>query len=212
MTELKKPKQKKWLENVFLMWLITIFIGLVGLLAQSILPKLFKKDEYMEMLMNQKDNITVVVIALLICIALAIFAQSKSTLVQAYVERIYQKKFVRVLITTLSIVFCTIFSLIIVTSVISHVVTAKNVETMNGKVDSIITTTSKTNGEVGKMVIVKDSDGKKHKFYKNQHLKDLDVNNKDNITIDYVKSAKHEPKNLDGDILGYTSYNKKPQS
>ena len=115
MKELKKPKQKKWLENVFLMWLITLVIALVGGIAQSILPTLFKKDEYMEMLMNQKDNIAVIVIALLICIALAFVAQSKSTLVQAYVERIYQKRFIRALITTLSIVFCTILSLIIVT-------------------------------------------------------------------------------------------------
>lgn len=212
MAEVRKSKQKKFLEKVFLMWLITLVIALVGVIAQAILPTLFKKNEYMEMLMNQKDNITVIVIALLICIALAIFAQSKSTLVQANVERIYQKRFVRLLITTLSIVFCTILSLIIVTSVISHVVTAKSVETMNGKVDSIITTTNKTNGEVGKMIVIKDSDGKKHHFYKSNHLDDIDVNNKDNITVDYVKSAKHEPKNIDGDILGYTSYNKKPQS
>lgn len=212
MTELKKPKQKKWLENVFLMWFITLVIALVGGIAQAILPTLFKKNEYMEMLMNQKDNIAVIVIALLICIALAFVAQSKSTEIQGYVKTIYQKRFIRALITTLSIVFCTILSLIIVTSVISHVVTAKNVETMNGKVDSIITTTNKTNGEVGKMIVIKDSDGKKHHFYKSNHLDDIDVNNKDNITVDYVKSAKHEPKNLDGDILGYTSYNKKPQS
>lgn len=212
MEELKKLKQKKWLEKVFLMWFITIFIGVVGLLAQWLLPTLFKKDEYMEMLMNQKDNITVIVIAFLICIALAIFAQSKSTLVQAYVEKIYQKKFVRVLITTLSIVFCTMLSLIIVTSVISQFVTAKSVETMNGKVDSIITTTSKTNGDVDKMIVIKDSDGKKHHFYKSHRLDDIDVNNKDNIEVDYVKTLKGGKKNIEGDILGYTSYNKKPQS
>lgn len=212
MEELKKLKQKKWLEKVFLMWFITIFIGVVGLLAQWLLPTLFKKDEYMEMLMNQKDNITVIVIAFLICIALAIFAQSKSTLVQAYVEKIYQKRFVRLLITTLSIVFCTMLSLIIVTSVISQIVTAKSVETMNGKVDSIITTTSKTNGDVDKMIVIKDSDGKKHQFYKSHRLDDIDVNNKDNIEVDYVKTLKGGKKNIEGDILGYTSYNKKPQS
>src|SRR5699024_10614759 len=106
MREVKKTKQKKWIENVFLMWFITLIIALVSLLAQQLLPVIFKQNEYMEMLMNQKDSITIIVIALLVCIGLAIVALSKSTEIQGYVEKTYQKSVIRRLVTEIGRASC----------------------------------------------------------------------------------------------------------
>ena len=162
--------------------------------------------------MNQKDSITIIVITLLVCIGLAIVALSKSTEIQGYVEKTYQKSVIRRLVTVLSAIFCALLSLIVVASVISDVDKAKNVKTVSGTVDNIISATNEKNGEVYKMLVVKDSDGKKHRFYKNNHLESIEANRKEDITVDYVKTAKHEPKNLDGDVLGYVSYTQDTKS
>src|SRR5699024_12211188 len=86
-------------------------------------------------------------------------------------------------------------------SVISDVDKAKNVKTVSGTVDNIISATNEKNGEVYKMLVVKDSDGKKHRFYKNNHLESIEANRKEDITVDYVKTDKQEQKNLDGDDM-----------
>jgi len=93
--------------------------------------------------MNQKDSITIIVIALLVCIGLAIVALSKSTEIQGYVEKTYQKSVIRRLVTVLSAIFCALLSLIVIASVISDVDKAKNVKTVSGTVDNIISTTNK---------------------------------------------------------------------
>lgn len=210
----KKTKQKKWIENIFMMWLITLVIAGIGFLAQQLLPIIFKKDKYMEMVMNEKDTIIIIVICGLISIAIAFIfiTENKSTQIQEYVEQVSQKKSNRIIGTVFSVFFCTILSLIVITSVISGVVTAKNVKTVSGTVDNVVSATSESNGAIAKMIVVKDSDGKKHRFYKNSYLDDIDVSRKDNITLDYVKTAKQEPKSIDGDALGYVSYNKDTKS
>lgn len=210
----KKTKQKKWIENIFMMWLITLAIAGIGFLAQQLLPIIFKKDKYMEMVMNEKDTIIIIVICGLISIAIAFIfiTENKSTQIQEYVEQVSQKKSNRIIGTVFSVFFCTILSLIVITSVISGVVTAKNVKTVSGTVDNVVSATSESNGAIAKMIVVKDSDGKKHRFYKNSYLDDIDVSRKDNITLDYVKTAKQEPKSIDGDALGYVAHTKDTKS
>src|SRR5699024_9180022 len=186
MREVKKTKQKKWIENVFLMWFITLIIALVSLLAQQLLPVIFKKNEYMEMLMNQKASITIIVITLVICIGLAIVAQSKSTEIQGYVEKTYQKSVIRRLVTVLSAIFCVLLSLIVVASVICDVDKDKNMKAVSGSVANNIRARNEKNVEVYKMLVGKESDGKKHRFYKNNHLESIEANRKEDTTVDYV--------------------------
>ena len=210
--KIKKTKQKKWIENIFMMWLITLVIAGIGFLAQQLLPIIFKKDKYMEMVMNEKDTIIIIVICGLISIAIAFVKETKSAQIQEYVEQVSQKKSNRFVGTVFSVFFCGILSLIVITSVISGVVTAKNVKTVSGTVDNVVSATSESNGAIAKMIVVKDSDGKKHRFYKNSYLDDIDVSRKDNITLDYVKTAKQEPKSIDGDALGYVAHTKDTKS
>lgn len=208
----KKTKQKKWIENIFMMWLITLVIAGIGFLAQQLLPIIFKKDKYMEMVMNEKHTIVIIVICALISIAIAFVTETKSAQIQEYVEQVSQKKSNRFVGTVFSVFFCGILSLIVITSVISGVVTAKNVKTVSGTVDNVVSATSESNGAIAKMIVVKDSDGKKHRFYKNSYLDDIDVSRKDDITLDYVKTAKQEPKSIDGDALGYVAHTKDTKS
>lgn len=207
-----KNKQTKWIERMFIMWLFTLLIAIIGGLAQLVFPMVFKKDKYMEMVMNLKDTVFVMVISIIVCILLYVATQSKSKYIQGYVNNISKKKSDRVLYTGISAIFCIGLSLIAITSVISGVVTAKNVKTMHGKVDNIISTTSSKNGEVYKILVVKDADGKKHRFYKNRNLDALDVNIKDDITLDYVKTNNHDMKMSEGNVMGYVSHTKNTKS
>lgn len=200
-----KSKQKKWIENVFMMWFVTLAIAVIGVGTQMLLPKIFKNDKYMELVMDKKDNIVIIAISLVICIVIAFIMQSQSTQLQGYVEQVSQKKAIKIISITFSAFFCLILSLFVILSIITSVDTAKHVKTLSGKVDNIISTTDETDGEVYKMLVVKDSKGKKYHFYKSDHLDDIDVSRKEDITLDYVKQPKHKAKNLDGDVLGYTS-------
>src|SRR5699024_4010086 len=118
MREVKKTKQKKWIENVFLMWFITLIIALVSLLAQQLLPVISKINAYIVMLMKEKASISIIVITVVIRIGLTIVAQSKSTEIQGYVEKAYQNSVIRRLVSVLSAIFCVLLSLIVFASVI----------------------------------------------------------------------------------------------
>lgn len=93
--------------------------------------------------------------------------------------------------------------LIMLLSVFNAFSGANNIHSMHGKVDKVIKSSSKINGDTTQTITIVDSDNKKKVLHTNNKIKNFNVNKGDNIKVDYLPTKMYEK--ASGTILGFTS-------
>ncbi|WP_193018653.1 hypothetical protein [Staphylococcus equorum] len=198
----------KWQTNLMKIWGFTTLLLGIGLLIQEILPSILKKYDYMEMFVDFTDISILLVISLGIFLLVSFVALNNSNKMSKYREKLIKGKSIKVGITLISFIFCLLFLLVEVATITSNVISAKNVESVEGKVDKVYSISEKTSGKVYKAAVISDSDGKQHKFVPSNDLETLDVSKKDKVSIDYLPSKYAPVKKVDGMIMGYEAHSK----
>ena len=64
--EVDEMKSEKWLKKIAVICFIPMILGLLGVIVQTVAPMLFRKNEYMGMVMDSKTVIGVFVTAFVI--------------------------------------------------------------------------------------------------------------------------------------------------
>lgn len=196
----------KWQTNLLKFWGFTTFLLGIGFLIQSTLPSIFKKYDYMEMLVHGKDISIPLVISFIISLGISFVMFSNSDKVSKYNDKLFKRKSIKIAITLISVVLCLLFVLMEFATITSNVVSAKNVESIEGKVDKVYSVSEKSSGKVFKVALISDSNGKQHKFVPSNDLETLDVSKKDKVSIDYLPSKYAPVKKVDGMIMGYEAH------
>lgn len=206
--EVDEMKSEKWLKKIAVICFIPMILGLLGVIVQTVAPMLFRKNEYMGMVMDSKTVIGVFVTAFVINILITFVWKSKIPVIQNTLHKVSGNKGERIGAIVLSSVFALLSSLIIITSVTSSIVIATNTKTLNGTVEDVVVTTSSRDGNVTKLIIIEDDKGKQYKMYKNKNLKNLDLSKNDSVQVDYSEVVNTTVGEPDGNILGYTAHAK----
>ncbi|MDU0936923.1 MAG: hypothetical protein E7A88_00095 [Dermabacter sp.] len=104
-------------------------------------------------------------------------------------------------------VCCVLFVLATISTLTIAFLNAKNVDSINGKVNKVQKTSSNTNGTTKQIITVEDSANNKFKLYPSDKIENFSVNKGDKIKIDYLPSAPMKSK-ANGTIIGYSSVSK----
>lgn len=202
-------EHRKWVNNLLKLWCITSIILGVGVLLEIILPAVLKNYGYLEMILDTKESIIPLVISGIVFLVLAFAYLDDSVKTQKYTNKVAKRKPVRLIISVLSSIFCMLFIFVESFTIASSVTSAKNVETLEGKVDKVYSISEKPSGKVDKVALISDSNGKKHKFVPSKEIESLDINKNDEISLDYIPS-KYAPAKIgeitDGIIMGYKAH------
>lgn len=194
------------MNNLLKIWGITSLILAVVVGVQYSLPMIFKSNEYLDMLLNQEQNMIALLTTIVVSSILVLLSVSDKKEIQKYTNKFFETKSVKLLVYAVSIVVCVIFVLVEVGNITSSVVNAKNVDRLEGKVSKVEKTSLKSNGEVVKFITVKDSKGKQYQLVPNAKIETLDVNDREKVKIDYIPNDKDQTqygKPTDGIIVGY---------
>lgn len=206
--EVDEMKSEKWLKKLAIIWFIPMILGLLGVIVQTLAPMIFRKNEYMGMVMDSKTVYGIFVIAFVISMLITFVGKSKIPVIQNTLHKASRNKGERIGAIVLSSVFALILSLIIIISVTSSIMVATNVKTLNGTVEDVVVTTSSRDGDITKLIIIEDDKGKQYKMYKNENLKNLDLSKNDSVQVDYSEVINTTVGEPDGNILGYTAHAK----
>lgn len=196
------------MNNLSKIWIITSLILAVFLGIQCALPMIFKKNEYLDMLLDQDLNFTALLISVVVSLILVFLSLSDKTEIQKFTNNFFEAKPTKRWLYTVSIIVCVMVVLVGVGSITSSVVNAKSVERLEGKVSKVEKTSLKSNGEVVKFITVKDSKGKQYQLVPSAKIETLDVNDREKVKIDYIpndKDQKQYGKPIDGIIVGYAA-------
>lgn len=196
------------MNNLLKIWGITSLILAVVVGVQYSLPMIFKNNEYLDMLLNQEQNMIALLTTIVVSSILVLLSVSDKKEIQKYTNKFFETKSVKLLVYAVSIVVCVIFVLVEVGNITSSVVNAKNVDRLEGEVSKVEKTSLKSNGEVVKFITVKDSKGKQYQLVPSAKIETLDVNDREKVKIDYIPNDKDQTqygKPIDGIIVGYAA-------
>lgn len=196
------------MNNLLKIWGITSLILAVFVGVQYALPMTFKSNEYLDMLLDQEQNIIALLTTIVVSSILVLLSVSDKKEIQKYTNKFFETKSIKILVYAVSIVVCVIFVLVEVGNITSSVVNAKNVDRLEGKVSKVEKTSLKSNGEVVKFITVKDSKGKQYQLVPSAKIETLDVNDREKVKIDYIPNDKDQTqygKPIDGIIVGYAA-------
>lgn len=194
----------KSLLKMFKVWCVTLFISGVVFLIQEIVVMFASEKTYLPLLFERKTITSILVISLIVTTALAII--STNQYVNKYIKN-HNVKTISIVTKLLTYICCVFFVLITISTLTIAFLNAKNVDSINGKVDKVQKVSSNTDGTTVQVITVEDSSNNKLKLYPSKKLENFNVNKNDNVKIDYLPSAPLKSK-ANGTILGYSSQSK----
>ncbi|HDG9757025.1 hypothetical protein [Staphylococcus epidermidis] len=194
----------KSLLKMFKVWCVTLFISGVAFLIQEIVVMFASEKTYLPLLFERKTITSILVISLIVTTALAII--STNQYVNKYIKN-HNVKTISIVTKLLTYICCVFFVLITISTLTIAFLNAKNVDSINGKVDKVQKVSSNTDGTTVQVITVEDSSNNKLKLYPSNKLENFNVNKNDNVKIDYLPSAPLKSK-ANGTILGYSSQSK----
>lgn len=199
-------KENKLIGKLTAIWTVTTVIVALLYFAQELLPIVVKNNKYMDMVMVKQYTLVPLIFCIVIFSVFGLASTFEKEKMQQGINIIAKKKSNRIIALSLSFLLCVSFILIGFASVASGVIESKNTKSLKGTVENVASQSDDKNGKVYTLITVKDDKGKTYHFDKSSHLKDLKVNQKDTVKLDYVKTSDPYNKVLDGKVLGYTTY------
>lgn len=197
-------KYNKSLFTLFKIWCFTFLISGIVFLIQEIVIIFASEKTYLPLLFERNTINSILVISLIVTIALSIITTN-----QYVINYIKNNNVKTVLIFTklITYAFCVLFVLATISTITIAFLNAKNIDSINGKVDKVQKVSSNTDGTTVQVITVEDSANNKFKLYPSKKIKNFSVNKGDKIKIDYLPSAPLKSK-VNGTILGYSSVSK----
>lgn len=208
--QIVKIENEKWVNRLLFTWLITTLLLVIGYFVQDILPSVLKKYDYIELLLRDKNTLFALCISAFISLVLIFVVIVGSEKTKDYANKVFERKGIIITTTIISMVICFLFVLIPIGTITSGVVNAKDVQTIDGKVEKVATASIETNGKVVKVITVIDSKGKEYKLTPSDRLESLGVSKNDRVVVDYCpttsQGVSNEYKSTDGIVMGYKAH------
>lgn len=185
-------KLKKY---IILTWSITTMLSMISLLLYVVLAKTLKfKFEYLDLILPFNTVMMPVILILFLTATLLLTEKLnysyrfQNTSFKEYIPTLSNKK--RYLIITFvgSLLVCLFVLLAQYSTLVTSLIKSNNVINMEGTVENIYSSSSKDDGSLQKIVLVKDSNGKEHIMKPIKKIESLDLNNGDKIAVDYFPS------------------------
>ena len=197
-------KYNKSLFTLFKIWCFTFLISGIVFLIQEIVIIFASEKTYLPLLFERKTITSILVILLIVTTALAII--STNQYVNKYIKN-HNVKTISIVAKLLTYICCVLFVLATISTLTIAFLNAKNVDSINGKVNKVQKTSSNTNGTTKQIITVEDSSNNKFRLYPSDKIENFSVNKGDKIKIDYLPSAPIKSK-ANGTIIGYSSVSK----
>ncbi|MFW2451761.1 hypothetical protein ACN0TX_11990 [Staphylococcus cohnii] len=194
---------KKLKSTIVTTWTISTLLLLISLVIYILLVGIFKFDYFAFILPFSKVIILPIVVIFLNIIFVLNYEMETSSF-KNFIPTFGNKKIFLIPILILSLFICLITIVAQYKNITTTIFESNNVDSMHGTVENIYGFSSKIDGSVEKVVVIKDSNGKEHKMIPSKKLESLDLNNEDKITVDYFK-PKYSSNIDDGTILKYES-------
>lgn len=197
-------KYNKSLFTLFKIWCFTFLISGIVFLIQEIVIIFASEKTYLPLLFERNTINSIMIISLIVTIALSFISTNQ------YINNYIKNNNVKPLFNIaklITYVCCVLFVLATISTLTIAFLNAKNVDSINGKVNKVQKTSSNTNGTTKQIITVEDSANNKFKLYPSDKIENFSVNKGDKIKIDYLPSAPMKSK-ANGTIIGYSSVSK----
>ncbi|WP_145392495.1 hypothetical protein [Staphylococcus epidermidis] len=202
--EVLSIQYNKSLLNIFKIWCGTFLISGIVFLIQELVIMFANEKTYLPLLFERNTINSILVISLIITIALSFI--STNQYINNYIKN-NNVKYLLIIAKFITYVCCVLFILTTISTVTIAFLNAKNVDSINGKVNKVQKVSSNKNGTTVQVITVEDSSNNKLRLYPSNKIKNFSVNKGDKIKIDYLPSAPLKSK-ANGTILGYSSVSK----
>lgn len=194
---------KKLKSTIVTTWTISTLLLLISLVIYILLVGIFKFD-YFDFILPFSQVIILPIVVIFLNIIFVLNYEMETSSFKNFIPTFGNKKIFLIPILILSLFICLISVVAQYKNITATIFESNNVDSMHGTVENVYGFSSKIDGSVEKVVVIKDSNGKEHKMIPSKKIESLDLNNEDKISVDYFK-PKYSANIDDGTILKYES-------